>query len=248
MEGPKWTDMAIVFLTVGIVVVSVLQWHEMHTGSTDTHDLALAAKAQAEASKAQAEAAARAATDTHELALQAKNQADRTKDIADRTLAEAVATNRLAKTSAETLTHTEKSLRPWVNAQKVFPTVDVAEGYVPIAIEVENAGSSPALHTVTYQEVTIICGGDERERFPHNPPYSDYRSWPSTAMLPPGTGGVTDPYGITIDHDRMVDLNMGRCTLYGYGIITYCDAFGYLHWQNYCGRWIQGTSRKFNTC
>src|SRR5260370_34929045 len=35
-------------------------------------------------------------TDTHELAVQAKNQADRTKDIADRALAQSNATNRLA--------------------------------------------------------------------------------------------------------------------------------------------------------
>ncbi len=36
-------------------------------------------------------------TDTHELAVQAKNQADRTKDIAERTLAQATATNILAE-------------------------------------------------------------------------------------------------------------------------------------------------------
>jgi hypothetical protein len=54
-ESAKWTDVAIVILTIGIVIVSGLQWHEMHSGSADTHDLAMAAKAQADAAKAQAD-------------------------------------------------------------------------------------------------------------------------------------------------------------------------------------------------
>src|SRR5260370_20825473 len=71
-ENAKWTDIAIVILTAGIVLAAVVQtvifnkqWKEMHDSGTDTHDLAVAAKAQADAAKA---------------------QADRTKDLADRAL------------------------------------------------------------------------------------------------------------------------------------------------------------------
>lgn len=183
------------------------------------------------------------------MVLAADKQVAYAKSIADQTLAQAEATNKLARTSEEALIRTEKSLRPWVNAQRVFSTVKVAEGYVPIQVEVDNAGSSSALHAITYQESATICSnGPEHERFPSDPPYADFRSWPSTAMLTPGTGDLTDPYIINITHDRMIDLNMGRCTLYAYGIITYCDIFGRLHWQNYCGRWIPGTNTRFNTC
>ena len=145
------------------------------------------------------------------MVVAADKQVAYDKSIADQTLAQATATNKLARTSEESLIRTEKSLRPWVNAQRVFSTAKVAEGYVPIKVEIDNAGSSAALHTITYQESATICtNGPEQERFPKNPPYADFRSWPSTAMVIPGTGGETEPYIINITHDRNDRLEHGE--------------------------------------
>jgi hypothetical protein len=47
-------------------------------------------------------------TDTHELAVQAKNQADRTKDIANRALIQASATNKLVELSQKTFEAAER--------------------------------------------------------------------------------------------------------------------------------------------
>src|SRR5882672_11071972 len=53
-DKAKWTDKAVVFFTFCLVAVAIWQgiifrrqWQEMHSGGTDTHDLALAAAAQA---------------------------------------------------------------------------------------------------------------------------------------------------------------------------------------------------------
>lgn len=121
MDKTKWTDVAIVFLTVGIVSLALwqtivfreqarifdLQLREMHDSGTDTHDLAVAAKAQADAAKA---------------------SADSTKEIAQRALAQAAATNDLAKQARRqadiassalnsNIESAKQDRRPWVGLQ-----------------------------------------------------------------------------------------------------------------------------------
>src|SRR5258708_10466685 len=89
-DKPKWTDVAIVVLTLGILGAAVLQthvfnkqWEEMHAGGMDTRDLAIAAKAQADAAKAQSEStrglvqsAIDQAKATNKLANEARRSAD----------------------------------------------------------------------------------------------------------------------------------------------------------------------------
>ena len=63
----------IVDLVAGLSVIATmvfiaLQWNEMHSGSADTHDLAIAAKSQADAAKSQADT-------TKTIAEAAKSQA-----------------------------------------------------------------------------------------------------------------------------------------------------------------------------
>ena len=94
---PKWTDVAVAFFTVCLVGVAIWQGHifsdqlkEMHSGGTDTHDLALAAKSQADASKAQAESKkaqvekmSESLRKTDDLIAETKVQADSTKTLAE---------------------------------------------------------------------------------------------------------------------------------------------------------------------
>ena len=62
-------------VAVTAALISYFQWHEMHTGGADTHELAQSAKAQADAVKA---------------------EADSMKSLAERTLRQAEATDKLA--------------------------------------------------------------------------------------------------------------------------------------------------------
>jgi hypothetical protein len=66
MEAPKWTDIAIVILTGGIVLLAYMQWREMHGAGKQTDDLIKAASVQALAATKNAEAADKfAATAAH---------------------------------------------------------------------------------------------------------------------------------------------------------------------------------------
>jgi hypothetical protein len=154
LEKAKWTDIAIVVLTVDIVVVSALQWHEMHAGSADTHDLAIAAKAQADAARAQAEAATRNSDETHNLAEEAKLQAGASKRAAD-------AATSAAKTSADSLVLAE---RPWIRIKHriVRPlTFDEPAWKGPVASIViedtlENVGPTVAANVLSWEDVIPI--------------------------------------------------------------------------------------------
>jgi hypothetical protein len=157
-------------------------------------------------------------------------------------------TNNLTSVSIENAKHAlQIQYRPWVNAQKVFPVTDVGVGTVPISVEIANAGNSPALHTVTYLEASpLFCLGDAK--FTDHPPYAGRRVRPSTAMLLPNTGGIVDPYTVTIEQNIWGALQRGDCILYAYGTVTYCDVFGHFHWQHFCANWIRTTPRQFNSC
>ena len=112
-EGPKWTDIAIVFLTAVIAVTSYLQWHEIHLGGQDTHDLAVAAKDQVTAIKSQVDQMKQEATDTHDLAVAAKSQAINTQRQAE-----------ALKTLAELSKRSFAANRPFVSADHVSSFID----------------------------------------------------------------------------------------------------------------------------
>jgi hypothetical protein len=94
MDRPKWTDVAIVFLTVGIIFLGFMQWREMHEGGIDTHALAVAAlvteksaEKSAQASRDFADSAAnigiKIGTAEQDFSRMAKNSADSIKATQD---------------------------------------------------------------------------------------------------------------------------------------------------------------------
>lgn len=64
---PKWTDIAIVILTGGIVLLAYMQWREMHGAGKQSDDLIKAATVQADAAGKNAKAAAGFATSADEI-------------------------------------------------------------------------------------------------------------------------------------------------------------------------------------
>ena len=96
-------------VAVATCIILALQLNEMHTGSKDTHDLAVAAKAQSDAAKAIAESA--------------KSQSEATSQIASSTgeevrqLKASVAEEHAATEHADL--SLQRSERPWVNAESI---------------------------------------------------------------------------------------------------------------------------------
>jgi hypothetical protein len=153
-KAKRWVDLIAgvsVILTMGFIA---LQWSEMRSGSVDTHDLAVAAKAQADAVKSQAdntkiiaEAAKSQAEDTRNLALAAADQVTK--------LAAGVRESHLLAKAAMGATDIaqkqfEMNERPWVDANIVLDgpfDFNVNGANIHLKLALRNSGHSPAQST-----------------------------------------------------------------------------------------------------
>lgn len=103
---------AIAGFTLVLVVVSYFQWKEIHDGSTDTHNLAIAAGNQATWTQKLSDHMQTQADRTKDLADRMKDQADETKIIAGQAVIQANAARSAADTASS-------SLRPWIKVTGV---------------------------------------------------------------------------------------------------------------------------------
>jgi hypothetical protein len=130
VEDAKLTDWIMAISTICILLVAIVaagisyyQWHEMHGGGIDTHELALAAKAQAEANKAEAEAM---------------------KNLADRAEKQAEASDKLARQSAISAQAAIKSARDAdISAQATKSMAGTAETSLRVAQKNEELDQRP---------------------------------------------------------------------------------------------------------
>jgi len=106
----------IAFATVCYTIFSGWTLYEIHTGSADTHELAVQAKKQAvattdlvTAANIQARAARRNVRAARNMAIAAEEQAESAKQIAGQALAQAIATNKLATEAARSAATASRS-------------------------------------------------------------------------------------------------------------------------------------------
>lgn len=104
----RWTR-ASFFIVLATAVFIALQWLEMRSGGSDTHDLAVAAGKQADRMKDFADRMKDQADRTKDLADQMKDQADRTKTIAEQAVIQAHAAKSAADTAKRTLHTSERA-------------------------------------------------------------------------------------------------------------------------------------------
>jgi hypothetical protein len=104
----RWTRVA-----VGVSILAAIficaQWWEMHTGSADTHNLAIAAANQATWTQHLSDNMKIQADRTQTLADRMKDQADQTKTIANQAIIQAAAAKSAADTAKETLNVSERA-------------------------------------------------------------------------------------------------------------------------------------------
>ncbi len=128
-EKPKWTDVAIVFLTCGIVYFAFVQWREMVGTGTQTDKLIIAANKQAGA----ADSFSQSASDIREkIALTEKDF----KTIADRAQAQVRVQTEVAKAQIGTA---DVNLMPWTG---MYHSED--QKRIWVRVRVKNYGGRPA--------------------------------------------------------------------------------------------------------
>ena len=145
--------------------------------------------------------------------------------------------------------------RPWLAMQRINTTAEVKAGVRFWAFtDMKNFGKTPANHVHGERVLRIICGG-----FPADP-YYPHLAFPVPSrpdlnqrvynMLMPGEAQSIEPTGMehALTEDETKEPTSGRCQLYFYGKIEYCDIFGDFHYRHVCGQWLPGTTNTFITC
>jgi hypothetical protein len=231
---------------LGLVVTAItmlligLQWNEMHTGASDTHDLAVAAKSQADAAQLQA-------ANTHDLAVYAKQQADNTaQEVAklDRSIAEAHALALAAKTAN---TNALKADRPWIGSVGV--TVDPIQGEKEgkIDVSVVNTGRTPA------RIISFRAANGYYVSLPKDPPYPTPSTLPelSQTILVPNLQSTNEFTYPPIPEELFKLIKARTVKFYVYTSVVYEDLRikGVRHETRTCYFWTDRPGAvAFGTC
>jgi hypothetical protein len=130
------------------------QLREMHEGGTDTHDLAVAAKTQAEKMKSMSDAADKIRQAAEGMVTQEKRLADNTKTALDATI-------------AQMRTQTRLAVRPWVGLDDEIPQPiqngplhidDTGNATLSYAIQAKNFGNVAASNVISF--VFLVVADD----------------------------------------------------------------------------------------
>ena len=186
-------------------------------------------------------------TDTHELAVQAKNQADRTKDVADRTLDQANATNALARETKRQADIARDALnlegRPWVgiSGNDSFRLQLVKGEPLKVVLIPKNFGTAPALKESSVNKM------EEVPPVGHVPNFNAYtreEAGPPTLLFPGSVSTIqidtakpSAQGNIVFAHltdEEIHQIRTGIIHIYLYGSIWYEDTFHKAHRTDYC--------------
>jgi hypothetical protein len=227
-ERPKWTDVAIVGLTLGIVYLAYMQWREMH-GSGEQTDKIIAADERLAAANERFATAMENSVAQAQLAMQKSIQES------DKALNQTIAVSRLDQ-------------RAWVGMEEITgipPTPEVDKVW-DIAVSLKNSGKTPAKNILMWNTESVLkelpnVNSDCNEAI---------KQQASKSILPPN--GVYKAIlhvgnGTKIPSDWEKELS-DTGALYIDGCVLYDDVFGRAHWMTYCGAFDPSTKNSFQTC
>lgn len=217
---------AIAVLTLVLAIVNYFQWHEIHAGGIDTHNLAVAAGNQATWTQ-------RLATNTDtesgymkDLAAHMQDQADQTKTLAGEAKTQAAA-SKVAAIAAKSAAETAKealhiSERAYLTLG--FPANDFQNHRMEVAIL--NGGHIPSGPAMVVTHEATFAVRNVTENFV---PLSDLieshwqtSAYPSIPVVQ--TGGI---YQVDVNFPKLVqaELNEGKQKIVTVIVITYNDGF-----------------------
>jgi hypothetical protein len=237
-RAKRVVDLVAGLSVIATMVFIALQWNEMHSGATDTHDLAIAAKSQADAAKSQAD-------NTKIIAESAKAQAENTRNLAlaatdqvTKLAAGVRESHALVKATQDTLSELRmnfaKDQRPYMWAKAMQPRFEENK---PLLWDVHfiNYGKSPAVHVVNC--VVLFYGLNIVPEM--TPAYRDTKCAETMtrteAIAPPGDNIFTTASSnavLTLDAIKVLkdtDYKIGLM-----GKITYEDTAGNKYVSTFC--------------
>jgi hypothetical protein len=250
IEEAAITDWIMAFSTVCLLLVAIIaasisyyQWREMHTGGADTHELALEAKAQADATKAEADSmkdladkSLRQAEATDKLAAQAEKSAAASIQSARDADISARATKDMAAISARSLEYAKESARldqrAWLAVTSLRLTKFQADKRLEAQLLYTNSGRSPALR-VSIVGVVLILDPKVRPDFLNLAPAEDFTALRSVA--PQGVNNWTKPSERPLTEEEKDAIGRGTRIAWAWGFVRYEDMFGTSHITQFCG-------------
>jgi hypothetical protein len=239
----KIIDLSAGLSVIFTMVFIALQWNEMRGGAVDTHDLAVAAKSQAEATKSQAD-------NTKTLAEAAKSQADNTKSLAlaatnqvaklDAGVRE---THALAKATQDTLSEIRGNLikeeRPYLWPR---PEAVAFEKGQPLRwnLHFVNYGKSPAIRahtcvTLTYgaDALSVASGYTEEDLIGQCKKPSPVAE--SESIAPPGDAlFATGQSNVILADDDAIKFFKADFRVAIRALVTYEDVYGHHYKSLFC--------------
>jgi hypothetical protein len=247
-EGPKWTDIAIVVLTVGIVFFACMQWVEMRGAGQQTDKLIKYSEAQVDAAKRIAAASgvnAEAAKKFSASAEEIKNNVNNAvKELHRAANDSEKAIQNSAQSAQDALNVSIQAVkldqRPWigVHGQAVQFT---RAGPFRVTILLQNTGKTPGFHARLGKTMQVVAGHFDGAPFEGD----DVMQWADIGPIPPQVGlplsGDDIPNGnITANYDA---VQAGQKFLYVWGRLIYwetgniADSSGHLfpaHYTKFC--------------
>lgn len=235
----KWT---LVLALLALFVVAGIGWmlylqhqliakmlEEMGKSAKDTHDVAVATKAQADSVRALAENALDQAKTNTLVAEEFKRSAD-----ASKASAESYAS--MANSTAENLKFTQQNVhleqRAWVSALMSLRQFKAGE---PILADVvtSNSGKTPALHVDVTTEVLLAVPSSEPPRNGSTARQSQDEQARNLAPQAAMRITVGKKVEIAAEDFKKIDAGLLQYTLSG--VIRYADIFGNCHETRFCG-------------
>jgi hypothetical protein len=212
------------------------QWYEMHTGGTDTHELAVQAKAQADKMKDMSDAAEKIRQAAENLVIQDQRIADKAKE----SLEAANAQNK--RFLNVTIENSHLDQRPWVGATNYAYEIT---GSSPLAavVQVINMGKSPALGILCRVYGATKTRGDILKisdiEYPANVPIVKQGTILPTQHFLLNSVAVSLKPGQ--QKDLVTNIQSGDWVQYFYGEVRYRDIFGRSHWMHFCSQYLPAT-------
>ncbi|HEX4032394.1 MAG TPA: hypothetical protein VHX20_18660 [Terracidiphilus sp.] len=258
----RWARAAVIMSGLAAIFVC-LQWWEMHAGSKDTHNLAVAAANQATWTQNLAADMKTQADRTKDLADRMKEQADETKTIADQAVIQANANTKSAQNAVDTLSNTKQSFRDeqraWIGVQGTSDTKGFTEKLPwQVTVVFFNSGRTPAQNVQS-------SGGYITSGVPISGPSAqqiatlDFR--PAQSIAPQGY--YREMIGTEVSAEAVTSIEISgeqtlisqytqiknkKLFLYYFGLLKYDDTFGKPHETQFCILLANPDTKKAGMC
>jgi len=233
----------LVISTIIYTAFAGCQWHEMKTGSSDTHALAIASRDQANAAGQQASSMgnlAQQALDqaraTNELARQAKRSADAALDTSRAALLRATSSKQMAGTSDASLKVSKDALkleeRAWLGVTGITLSRYQPGKTIEGSATYFNSGKTPAVKVTTDIEILI----DMPNKVPTFP-YDWMLDWKGHQPVTPNSSQwlKRELPRLLLTEQIKDELNRHYRLIWVYGVLRYEDIFGETHRTEFCG-------------